>query len=305
MFNALLEAARIIEDRPAPVQHVPEVAEAAEWESRRVAPPLPQYDSGDDSVVPRTESPELARSYTRCPETHNEVEKRRRAYLTQCYVELQAVVPSIADCKASNVTVLRNAADYIHNLIEDGSRLEEAKNYELRRRAMLLSRFAAARAAVQPRSAYPPRYYAPTPYAPGPAVAVGHPHPYGDPHPYADYGGYHPSPPVMSPVGRPPMHSAEPVLERVPGDETETDEEEEGVVPDSTSRGASPRAAPGLTELSNQMAFASRKKIRMGVLGDVGNGGPRSYAGKLHRPTTSYLPPQQRRLGRPTFGDAY
>lgn len=51
--------------------------------------------------------------YTRCPETHNEVEKRRRAYLTQCYIELQNVVPIISDCKASNVTVLKHATDYI------------------------------------------------------------------------------------------------------------------------------------------------------------------------------------------------
>mmetsp|Transcript_5257 Transcript_5257/g.7462 ORF Transcript_5257/g.7462 Transcript_5257/m.7462 type:complete len:299 (-) Transcript_5257:184-1080(-) len=291
MFDALLEAARIIEDRPAPVHHVPEVVEQAQpppvWESRRLAPPLPALeDPADDRLVPRTESPDLSRPYTRCPETHNEVEKRRRAYLTQCYVELQAVVPSIADCKASNVTVLRNAAEYIQKLIEDGHRIEEAKNYELRRRAMLLSRISVARSRAHGGTPYA-AYYAPATYAPPGAAAMAQ-------------SRYHEE---ALRIGRAasvsPARSPMPVPMSVTnntGDETETEDEEEGVVPDPMSRGASPRAAPveGLTELSDRMALSARKKIRTRVLGDLGNGHAQNFAGKFQRPHQL----SHRRIGR-------
>mmetsp|Transcript_21672 Transcript_21672/g.64698 ORF Transcript_21672/g.64698 Transcript_21672/m.64698 type:complete len:201 (+) Transcript_21672:171-773(+) len=114
-FGTLLEAARIIEDREAHQAHVPQMrVEPPTWHHHQaVAPMIETIDSADERVVPRSNRADSPKPYARNPETHNEVEKRRRAYLTQCYVELQSVVPSIADCKASNVTVLRSAADYV------------------------------------------------------------------------------------------------------------------------------------------------------------------------------------------------
>ena len=50
------------------------------------------------------------RKPTRGPAQHNEVEKKRRAYLSSCYVDLKMLVPSIANVKASNVTILQTAA---------------------------------------------------------------------------------------------------------------------------------------------------------------------------------------------------
>ena len=44
---------------------------------------------------------------------HNEVEKRRRAYLSHCYTALKEAVPGLENSKASNVTVLRGAVDEI------------------------------------------------------------------------------------------------------------------------------------------------------------------------------------------------
>lgn len=47
------------------------------------------------------------------PALHNEVEKRRRAYLSSCYVDLKNLVPQIAGVKASNVTILQTAASHV------------------------------------------------------------------------------------------------------------------------------------------------------------------------------------------------
>ena len=53
------------------------------------------------------------RKPTRGPAQHNEVEKKRRAYLSSCYVDLKMLVPSIANVKASNVTILQTAAGHV------------------------------------------------------------------------------------------------------------------------------------------------------------------------------------------------
>lgn len=46
-------------------------------------------------------------------DTHNSVEKRRRAYLSSCYENLKDSVPMMTNTRASNVKVLRGAAAYI------------------------------------------------------------------------------------------------------------------------------------------------------------------------------------------------
>lgn len=76
----------------------------------------------------------------RGPAQHNEVEKRRRAYLSSCYVELHGLVPTIKDAKASNVTILQSAAEHIHELESDGSKLEAMVERERLRRKELLTR---------------------------------------------------------------------------------------------------------------------------------------------------------------------
>eukprot|EP00038_Savillea_parva_P030975 m.81984 g.81984 ORF g.81984 m.81984 type:complete len:277 (-) comp9434_c2_seq1:632-1462(-) len=264
MFNCLLEAARIIEDSRVGPQPVPQLVDGRHtyWaQQARPSPPATEaFDSADDLVVPRTESPDLSKSYTRCSETHNEVEKRRRAYLTQCYTRLQCAVPAIADCKASNVTVLRSAAEYILQLQHDEQRLIDTKERELRRRALLLSKLAVAKSSCM---------NAPAPYS----MAYYH-------HPQQVAMGY----PGAAVSPETPMVR---VLHRhAPADDTETeDDDEEGVVPDPMSRGASPRATPveGLTELNDAMVkSAQRKKIRSRVLNDLGNGRT-AVAGKTQR----------------------
>mmetsp|Transcript_21673 Transcript_21673/g.64706 ORF Transcript_21673/g.64706 Transcript_21673/m.64706 type:complete len:314 (+) Transcript_21673:171-1112(+) len=285
-FGTLLEAARIIEDREAHQAHVPQMrVEPPTWHHHQaVAPMIETIDSADERVVPRSNRADSPKPYARNPETHNEVEKRRRAYLTQCYVELQSVVPSIADCKASNVTVLRSAADYVQKLRADQQRLVEGKKRELQRRTQLLERLSIVRAGVsQAPQAYVTPYYAHgayvTPMAAA-AVAVAapavHAHPASvmlamPPRGERAMGSVSPLPMAQSPV-----YSHTPT----PGDDTETeDEDEEGVVPDTMSRGASPSRTPveGLTELDDRiMALVAAKKHRRDggnkvILTDVGN----------------------------------
>jgi len=69
---------------------------------------------------------------------HNEVEKRRRAYLAHCYSALKLAVPGLEKSKASNVTVLRAAVDEIKRLEETGRKLEAAKAEQYCRRKTLL-----------------------------------------------------------------------------------------------------------------------------------------------------------------------
>lgn len=74
----------------------------------------------------------------RGPAQHNEVEKRRRAYLSSCYVELHELVPTIRATKASNVTILQSAAEHITVLESEGTRLGRMVEAERRRRKQLL-----------------------------------------------------------------------------------------------------------------------------------------------------------------------
>jgi len=75
----------------------------------------------------------------RTVESHNEVEKRRRAYLSSCYNTLRDVLPSIANSKASNVTVLRTAADEIQLLVAEEQRRAKQLNEMRAYRAKLLT----------------------------------------------------------------------------------------------------------------------------------------------------------------------
>jgi len=80
-----------------------------------------------------------SRKKPRGPAQHNEVEKRRRAYLSSCYVELHTLVPSICDVKASNVTILQSAAKHIKELDGTADRLMAELNQARQRRQQLLA----------------------------------------------------------------------------------------------------------------------------------------------------------------------
>lgn len=91
----------------------------------------------DDDCVP-DQSRKTATSGSN--NAHNEVEKRRRAYLTQCYTELHNILPNIAGSKASNATVLRTATDHIKVLEHEAKALNEALREQRARRQQLLAR---------------------------------------------------------------------------------------------------------------------------------------------------------------------
>lgn len=81
----------------------------------------------------------------RGPLQHNEVEKRRRAYLAACYVELKAMLPTIANSKASNVSILRTAVDKIQALEAQEHLLDSERAALYRQREQLLARTARRR----------------------------------------------------------------------------------------------------------------------------------------------------------------
>lgn len=58
---------------------------------------------------------------------HNEVEKRRRAHLAQCYSHLRDVLPLAPGSKTSNVVVLRSATEYIKELEKEEADLRKLK----------------------------------------------------------------------------------------------------------------------------------------------------------------------------------
>lgn len=77
-------------------------------------------DSDFDEDTASSTSPTNARNNKpykrqgpRDPGAHNSVEKRRRAFLADCYSRLKEVIPSIKQLKTSNALVLNGAADYV------------------------------------------------------------------------------------------------------------------------------------------------------------------------------------------------
>eukprot|EP00040_Diaphanoeca_grandis_P005242 m.31966 g.31966 ORF g.31966 m.31966 type:complete len:364 (-) comp16562_c0_seq1:463-1554(-) len=71
---------------------------------------------------------------------HNEVEKRRRAYLTACYNDLHNILPTISGTKASNATVLRSAVEHIKALKAEDKVYVAAKKELLAERKRILDR---------------------------------------------------------------------------------------------------------------------------------------------------------------------
>jgi len=86
------------------------------------------------------------RKPTRGPAQHNEVEKKRRAYLSSCYVDLKMLVPSIANVKASNVTILQTAAGHVQELDATAEKLTAQLRAARRRREELEAQVATLRA---------------------------------------------------------------------------------------------------------------------------------------------------------------
>lgn len=82
---------------------------------------------------------------------HNEVEKRRRAYLTNCYNDLHNILPMISGTKASNATVLRSAVDHIKALEIEHKLILAAKNEQLLLRQRILERQSRANKALNQR----------------------------------------------------------------------------------------------------------------------------------------------------------
>jgi hypothetical protein len=80
------------------------------------------------------------------PAQHNEVEKRRRAYLSSCYVDLKMLVPSIAQSKASNVTILQTAAKHVKELDASAKKLATQIRAAKRKRERLQQQVAELRA---------------------------------------------------------------------------------------------------------------------------------------------------------------
>eukprot|EP00035_Acanthoeca_spectabilis_P034044 m.26715 g.26715 ORF g.26715 m.26715 type:complete len:478 (+) comp6347_c0_seq2:190-1623(+) len=168
-FGALLQAAEVMEEKPSPgIESNPYAEDDPQRASPRAtwaAPAAEHAESGEDTMEMPPSTADLVGA-VRSWDTHNAIERRRRAYLAKCYSELQEVVPTTANRKASNIMILRGAAAYIDDLLQDEARLEEAKSYERRRCAFLRARLAAAQSSAQRTSPY-----APDPRVPGQAVA--------------------------------------------------------------------------------------------------------------------------------------
>lgn len=79
---------------------------------------------------------------------HNEVEKRRRAFLTKCYKKLHGTVPTISGSKASNVLILQKATEHIHELAMEERVLVNAKADLMRMNQELREKWAAAQTAA-------------------------------------------------------------------------------------------------------------------------------------------------------------
>lgn len=75
-----------------------------------------------------TEDGEMLHEKSEATSGHNSVEKKRRAFLAKCYITLKEQVPAVRSIKASNATVLQQAARLIEELCtEEVSLLEEIR----------------------------------------------------------------------------------------------------------------------------------------------------------------------------------
>jgi len=95
-------------------------------------------DGTDEDCSPGKDN--KARNRSRSTNAHNEVEKRRRAYLTACYNDLHGILPTIAGTKASNATVLRSAVEHIKELELQDRKFILAKKEMFAQRKRILDR---------------------------------------------------------------------------------------------------------------------------------------------------------------------
>lgn len=128
----LLQAARMLDENNPPVH-----ASKAPFGAAPARPPF--FVDGDSDGEGHTVPSRANRyePYKRPIDAHNEVEKKRRAYLAECYAQLRDVLPGIAGTKASNVTVLRTASAQIAALKEEERALLHAHAEQMRLRSVL------------------------------------------------------------------------------------------------------------------------------------------------------------------------
>lgn len=93
---------------------------------------------GEDHPNKRTRLITSRMLNARNSDTHNSVEKRRRAYLASCYEGLKDSVPVLAGSRASNVKVLRGAASYIKTLEAEERRMIAEKKRLMEQQQELL-----------------------------------------------------------------------------------------------------------------------------------------------------------------------
>lgn len=137
-FSVLLQAARMLEENKPPVY--------PNYRSFEPTRTRGDYDGETDDEGPTVPNRgNRYEPYKRPVDAHNEIEKKRRAYLTECYGQLRDTLPGIAGTKASNVTVLRTAAAQIAALQEEERALLHAHAEQLRLRAVLTGMGAAQR----------------------------------------------------------------------------------------------------------------------------------------------------------------
>lgn len=142
--------------RPAPPASddgaVPDVGTGANRPARQRSPFAYDEDAGgSDDESSAMDADELASKRMRLAssrmlnarnaDTHNSVEKRRRAYLASCYEGLKDSVPMLTGSRASNVKVLRGAASYIKSLqIEEQRLVAEKKRLREQQEELLRQR---------------------------------------------------------------------------------------------------------------------------------------------------------------------
>jgi hypothetical protein len=73
------------------------------------------------------------------PTCHNDVEKRRRAYLSACFKHLQSQIPSVMDVKTSNAGILTAAQKFIIALQEQERAMLQEKIALSHQRAILMA----------------------------------------------------------------------------------------------------------------------------------------------------------------------
>eukprot|EP00049_Salpingoeca_infusionum_P026852 m.28452 g.28452 ORF g.28452 m.28452 type:complete len:320 (-) comp9041_c0_seq1:140-1099(-) len=81
--------------------------------------------------------PPCAASSSARPVSHNDVEKRRRAYLSACFRHLQENIPSIESTRASNAVILQAAQQFIEELHAEERTLLDQKRNLSRQHALL------------------------------------------------------------------------------------------------------------------------------------------------------------------------